>query len=149
MNRGQYSSVFKLLQGAVFAMAFLAILWGVVQWITYITHGTDVQTISSDVLKSAYNARGTGHSFVKTAWLKNQDFSSDSLIIKSGIPPSTNVKIFCDAAFCEFPGCALPGNGCTFISLTKGYEVKVCSSCDDLGECRVYIDKEECSPANW
>jgi hypothetical protein len=144
MQKGQYYTVFQLLQGAVIAALFLVIVWGIVSYISGYIYGTDVATISVDVLKSAYSARDTGKSITRTARLNEQFFTAEALRDRAGLLSDVKVAIICDQGFCE-PSC--PSPGCARITLEKGDQIQVCSSCsttDGVMVCFVVIGESSC-----
>ena len=148
MQKGQYYSVFKLLQAAVFAAVFLGIVLGAVKWLEDRSPGSDVQTVSVEVLKSAYSARDTGEDFVRPAWLRGQFFTVGSLRNMSGMPASVDVMIVCEHLFCT-PQCT-PADDCKDITLAEGDRISVCASCDGAPVvCRVYLGVSECDPVLW
>lgn len=145
MQKGQHFAVLKLLQGAVFATLFLVLVWGALSWMKSQSPGTDVATVATDVLKSAYSARGEDStSFARSAWLKGQFFTADGLAMRAALPESAVVKIVCEQGYCVPP---TPCSGSDSITLEKGDKVSVCASCEiDVGveTCRVYIGETVC-----
>ncbi len=159
MQKGQQFSVFKLLIGAVFALALMGITYGVVTGISDYQPGSDVLTVSGELLSSAYSATGTDVFFHRTATLQGQFFDTESLHAKSGVPLKATIEIHCNEAYCltngepvsETKDCNY--NGCVrackdgAIELVPGAEVDLCAEC--VGSppnvvCHLFIGSDNC-----
>lgn len=157
MQKGQQFAVFKLLIGAIFALGLLSIVYNVVTGITEYQPGSDVLTVSSELLASAYSAAGSGEFFHRQAKLQAQFFDTNTLRAMSGLPstPPVNIEIHCRRDFCEIDGdpvtevgkCKPGGKGCKYIELVGGASVELCARCwEDPIECHLYIGEDECGP---
>ena len=72
-KRGQSYEVFKLLQGALIALVFLGIVYGIITMAQSYFTGSDPFSVSATLLSSAYAA--PGQQFNGEAILKQQDFA--------------------------------------------------------------------------
>ena len=157
MQKGQQYTVFQLLQAAVIAVVLLGIAYGIVTTIQEQTPGSDVLSVSCELLGSAYAAAGTGEFFVRTAKLNAQFFDSDALNTCAGLPEDTRTRIYCNSAFCVLDGEPVTETGfcnyevgrkdaCDEIEVLAGAEISVCIAClaTDPIECGVFLDEDNC-----
>jgi hypothetical protein len=152
MNRGQAFSVFQLLIGAVVAVAFFAIVWGVIQYTQQVTPGSDPFRVSCELVQSAFAAAGTGQGFTRYAQLKESDLTSQALAGCAGLPEGTRLLLYCDQDFCEHDGrsvketgeCATLGQGCTSMAFRQGENLDICAKCSGFSDCLVWFGEKQC-----
>ena len=145
------------MQAAVFAAVLMLVAWGIISYIESYMAGTDVRSVSVEVLKSAYVSRDANQSFTREAKLMGQGFSNESLRNSAGIPKGTIIRIFCNESFCENP-CHYYSdkshwnNHCgDQVTLKKGGKIKVCASCKTYGttvktvKCGLFLDADTCN----
>lgn len=158
MQKGQQFSVFKLLIGAVFALGLLSITFNVVTSISDYQPGSDVLTVSGELLASAYSATGTGVFFHRTAKLQGQFFDTESLHAVSGLPGKAAIEIHCNDAYCLVDGEPVSQTKdcnykigrvrvCDYIELVPGAEVDLCVECVNTPPnvvCHLYIGSDNC-----
>ena len=145
MQKGQYYTIFKLLQGAVFAMVFLAILWGVIQAFSNLPRST-VMDIAPEVLRNAYSAQPTKEPFTRVARLSKGILTETYLREAAKIPKEVKIEIYCMDYFCN-PKCEynFSGSGnspCEQVSIDGEGDVTICSCCTST-TCGVFISSEE------
>lgn len=138
MQKGQYSAVFKLVQGGIFASIMLIIVWGALTWINTIQPKSGVLDISVELMQSAYSARDTSQSFSREAKLKEEFFTDGTVHQKAGIPSSVSIDFYCDEGYC--PDC---GGVCNELLLERGGNIHVCAVCDNV-LCEIHLGKTSC-----
>jgi len=154
MRKGQYYTVFKLLQGAIIASVMLLIVYGVIQSLHGQVPSSDPFTISAELLSSAYAAAGTGKYFTKQALLVEQSFEAESVRAKAGLPSDTEVKFVCKKPYCidqfemvpvtEAGSCQSIHDACTAIGFEAGDKIWICAKCVDTRRCYVFFGEKEC-----
>ncbi|GEM_PF-3639640 len=151
MQKGQAFTAMKLVQGAIIALVLLAIVYGVVSTIKSREPGSDVLSVSADLLASAYAAAGTGQSFSRKAKLKAQFITSDAIKEKAGIDdPNLVVNIRCEipVGYELKNGRKVDCQTHTDVSydslfLKEGTEIDVCVTCKS-NECYIYLGTSKC-----
>ncbi len=160
-KKGQAFTAMKLVQGAIIALVLLGIVYGALNLVKQYEPGSDVLTISADLLSSAYEAAGTGQSFSRKAKLKQQFLTGESVKERAGIDdPNLHVYFLCAypvgtvngescSDVCEYRGTTSGASisGCPNIMLKQGSEIDVCVYCDSYGEetdCYVVLGAKEC-----
>lgn len=152
MRKGQAFAAMKLVQGAVIALVLLGIVYGVVSTLRSREPGSDVLTISADLLASAYAAAGTGQSFSRKAKLKGQFVTGDSIKQKAGIDdPGLNVKFHCDIPVGYTLNRGRKSDCETYkdktypeLFLKEGSTIDVCVSCQSTTQCTIYLGARTC-----
>lgn len=154
MHKGQYYTVFKLLQGAIIASVMLIIVYGVIQSLHGQVPSSDPFSISAELLSSAYAAAGTEKSFTKQALLIEQSFEADALRAKAGLPSDTDVGFVCTEPYCidqtsylpvtESYTCQSMYESCSAIGFEPGDKIWICAKCVDTTKCYVYFGEREC-----
>lgn len=142
----------ELLIGAVFAIGLLTVIYGVVTSVSEYQPGSDVVSVSGELLASAYSAAGSGEFFHRTAKLQAQLFDTDSLKAVSGLPAKTPLEIHCEKSFCLVDGvpvtdtmdCSM-SSGCDAVELVSGAEVDLCAACSGTPiSCHLAIGERSC-----
>lgn len=148
-EKGQSFSVFKILQGAIVAMMMLGIIYGVINTLRQEQPGSDLFTVTTELLSSAYAARGTGQTFTREANLEQQSFSTEAVKNHAGV--GVKVVFYCDKPYCLEPGtdeyndgCEYSegGQGCKEIGFKSGAQIPICVTCPS--ECQVFFGEHEC-----
>ena len=153
MNKGQAFTAMKLVQGAIIALVLLGIVYGALNLVKQYEPGSDVLTISADLLSSAYEAAGTGQSFTRKAKLKQQVITSAAIKSKAGLTdPDLNVYIQCKLPV----GTVITGSGerpcdevckgntCKSLILKSGAQIDVCAYCRDVSACYIVLGSNSC-----
>lgn len=145
-DRGQASTVFKLLQGGVIAMVMLGIIFGIINTLRQQQPGSGLVSVSKELLSSAYSARGTGEAFTRKANLEDKYLTAEGLEKASGI--GWEVFFFCDKRYCvkeeedERKDCSFD-DGCKNLRFKKGAQITVCAICEKQ-ECQLFFGEKNC-----
>jgi len=127
--KGQAFSTFKILIGAVFAVALLVIVYNLI----YVSpiHGTDTL---KDLVKSASNAPG------QCFWRETADFNGGEMIVSDMfLPIKADCLLSRKAQAC--PSCT---SCCSSCSIVQKIRMPVSAKCDASG-CTVYLGTATCS----
>ncbi len=148
-KKGQAFSVFKILQGAIVAAMMLGIIYGVINTVRQEQPGSDLFTVTTELLSSAYAARGTGQTYTREANLEQQSFTTGAVKNHAGI--GVDVHFYCDKPYCLEPGsddyndkCEYRegGRGCKEISFRAGAQIPICVTCP--ADCQVFFGEHVC-----
>ncbi len=146
-SRGQAFDAMKFLQGAIIAVVLLGIVYGALQMVKQYEPGSDVLTISADLLASAYSAAGTGISFTREAKLKPMQIDGDSVKEKAGIDDNNlKVEFCCDQPVAKeaIEGTCGKTRCVRSITLEKGATIPICVVCDNLEQCYIHLGARDC-----
>ncbi|MFC2174414.1 hypothetical protein ACFLQ2_00905 [archaeon] len=141
----------KLLQGGVIAVVMLMVVYGVVQSVREQAPAASVFFVTSELLSSAYAGRETGVNFVREAILEEEEFSSEALVFKSGLPSNVDVFMHCRHPYClegEVPvtvlgKCGLVTSRCTTMGFAPGESIDVCVVCEE-NKCHAWFGETVC-----
>ncbi len=151
--RGQAFTAMKLVQGAIIALVLLGIVYGALNLVKQYEPGSDVLTISADLLSSAYEAAGTGQSFTRDAKLRAQFLTGKAIKEKAGIDDPSLVIVFqCALPVGTYGGkdctdeCKYGGSeGCDSLMLKSGSTIPVCVYCSSQSpKCFVVLGARSC-----
>ena len=162
-SKGQAYAAMKLLQGGVIALVLLGIIYGALQMVKEYEPGSDILTVSGELLASAYSAAGTGRRFTRQAKVKSEFITSESIKQKAGIDdPSLTLNMYCripiakytdDAGrsgectdFCGWDSQSGPyGQGpCDKLMIEQGSMIDVCVYCPGFNKCQVVLGTKDC-----
>ena len=146
-QRGQAYTAFKLLQGAMIAIIFIGIVYGILAMVQSYFFESDPFTISSRLLSSAYAAakQGKPEQFTGEAKLKEEDFSPNSLKNKAGVPKTVNVVLECDLPISDTckPGVRVSSQN-KLIHFEGSYKIGVCAMCSTTKSCNIVYGSGAC-----
>ena len=133
-------------------MVLLMIMWGIVMSVREKLPTSDVYSVGTELISSAYSAAGTTHYFSGDALLVNQEFDATALRDGAGLPKKAKVGIVCREPYClyedepvsERGDCASFTTACPYIALEQGDKIKVCAICSSETKCFLVLGEMEC-----